>query len=77
MPFEPPNKNLYNIHVQCLPGPSGVISNASSRASIIDSDKVVVMEEGRVKEVDSPENLLKNENSLFYSLAKEAGLVKK
>ena len=56
---------------------STILTIAHRINTIMDSDKVVVMEEGRVKEVDSPENLLKNENSLFYSLAKEAGLVKK
>ena len=56
---------------------STILTIAHRINTIMDSDKVVVMEEGRVKEVDSPENLLNNENSLFYSLAKEAGLVKK
>ena len=56
---------------------STILTIAHRINTIMDSDKVVVMEEGRVKEVDSPENLLKNEDSLFYSLAKEAGLVNK
>ena len=55
------------------------------------SDKVLVMDAGQVRlkiwlrswyltmlqvaEFDSPDNLLKNKDSMFYSLVEEAGLV--
>merc|ERR1712012_1191835 len=44
--------------------------------TIMDCDKIVVMEDGVVAECDTPQNLLQKEESLFHSLAKEAGLVK-
>ena len=33
------------------------------------------MDDGKIKEFSSPENLLNNTESLFYSMAKDAGLV--
>lgn len=36
--------------------------------TIMDSDKVLVMDKGRVGEYDTPANLLKNPSSLFYQL---------
>ncbi|KAF8202113.1 multidrug resistance-associated ABC transporter [Pholiota molesta] len=43
--------------------------------TILESDRIVVMDAGTVAEVDTPVNLLNNPSSIFYSLAKEAGLV--
>jgi ABC-type multidrug transport system fused ATPase/permease subunit len=40
----------------------------------MDSDRVLVLNEGRVAEFSSPENLLKDDRTIFYSLAKDAGL---
>jgi len=37
--------------------------------------RVLVLENGNVREFDSPATLLSNRNSHFYSLAKTAGLV--
>lgn len=37
--------------------------------------RVIVLDKGEIKEMDSPENLLKDENSLFYAMAKDAGLI--
>ena len=36
---------------------------------------MLVMDEGRVKEFDKPTSLLKNKDSMFSSLAKDAGLI--
>ncbi|VEU22974.1 DEKNAAC104040 [Brettanomyces naardenensis] len=44
--------------------------------TIIDSDRIVVLEDGRVAEFDTPSNLLKDPNSLFYALCDEGGIVK-
>ena len=43
--------------------------------TIIDYDKVIVLEYGQLKEIDSPNALLNNKDSIFYSMAKESGLV--
>jgi len=43
--------------------------------TIMDSDRVLVLEQGRVAEFDAPATLLKNPQSQFYSMAREAGLV--
>ena len=40
----------------------------------MDSDKVLVMAQGKVAEYDSPEALRQNEASLFRALVEEAGL---
>ncbi|WWC68420.1 uncharacterized protein I206_102347 [Kwoniella pini CBS 10737] len=45
--------------------------------TILDSDKVLVMSDGKVAEYDSPEVLVEREESLFASLVKESGLGKK
>ena len=41
----------------------------------MDSDKVIVLDKGEISEFDSPENLLNNPQSAFYSMAKDANLV--
>jgi len=43
--------------------------------TIIDYDKVVVLDKGEIAEFDTPSALLENTNSILYSMAKEAGLV--
>jgi ATP-binding cassette subfamily C (CFTR/MRP) protein 3 len=43
--------------------------------TIIDYDRILVLDFGKIVENDSPQNLLSNKNSLFYSLAKEAKIV--
>ena len=42
----------------------------------MDSDRIVVLQAGRIAEFDTPKALLeKGPSSLFYSLVKEAGLL--
>jgi len=50
-----------------------VLTIAHRINTIMDSDRIMVFHEGNIVEFDSPENLLKNPNSAFYRLAKEAG----
>lgn len=42
--------------------------------TILDSDKVLVMQDGKVAEYDSPDKLLEDPQSLFHALVQEAGL---
>jgi ATP-binding cassette subfamily C (CFTR/MRP) protein 1 len=51
-----------------------IITIAHRINTILDSDRIVVLEAGQVKEFDTPKKLLE-ERGLFYKLVKEAGLV--
>jgi len=52
-----------------------VLTIAHRLKTIMDSDRVLVLEHGELKEFDTPSRLLANPSSIFYSLAKESGLV--
>lgn len=41
----------------------------------MDSTKVMVLDKGQLVEYAPPEQLLADKNSIFYSMAKDAGLV--
>lgn len=41
----------------------------------MDSTKVMVLDKGQLMEFAPPQELLQDKNSMFYSLAKDAGLV--
>ncbi|KAG0261888.1 hypothetical protein DFQ27_002716 [Actinomortierella ambigua] len=47
-----------------------ILTIAHRIKTIVDSDKILVLEKGRVAEYDSPENLLQNKESIFTSLVK-------
>jgi hypothetical protein len=51
-----------------------IITIAHRINTILDSDRIVVLEAGQVKEFDTPKRLIE-EKGLFYKLVKEAGLV--
>ena len=51
-----------------------IITIAHRINTIIDSDRIVVLDKGRVAEFDTPANLIKR-GGRFYELAKEAGLL--
>lgn len=53
-----------------------VLTIAHRLHTIMDSDKVVVLEDGEIAEFDSPENLLHNSFSKFYGMALESGLTR-
>ena len=52
-----------------------VITIAHRLNTILDSDRVLVMHEGRVAEFDSPNKLMQDQQSIFHGLAVDAGLL--
>ncbi|XP_015785720.1 multidrug resistance-associated protein 1 [Tetranychus urticae] len=52
-----------------------ILTIAHRLNTIMDSDRVLVLDKGKVAEFDTPEALLDKKDSIFYSLAKEANLV--
>ena len=67
--------DLIQATIRTVFADSTILTIAHRINTIMDSDKVVVMADGVVEELNTPENLLSNEHSLFYSLAKEARLI--
>uniref|UniRef100_A0A1B6IAS6 ABC transporter domain-containing protein n=2 Tax=Homalodisca liturata TaxID=320908 RepID=A0A1B6IAS6_9HEMI len=51
-----------------------VLTIAHRLNTIMDSDRVLVLDKGLIKEFDSPQNLLKSSSTIFYGMAKDAGL---
>uniref|UniRef100_A0A7E4UZL6 ABC transporter domain-containing protein n=1 Tax=Panagrellus redivivus TaxID=6233 RepID=A0A7E4UZL6_PANRE len=52
-----------------------ILTIAHRLNTILDYDKVLVMDAGEIREFDSPTNLLADNNSLFYALAAQAKIV--
>ncbi|KAF9180847.1 hypothetical protein BGZ50_005879 [Haplosporangium sp. Z 11] len=53
-----------------------ILTIAHRIKTVMDSDKILVLEKGRVEEFEPPATLLQRPNSLFYSLAQQAGEIK-
>ncbi len=52
-----------------------VITIAHRLNTIMDSTRILVLDKGKIAEFDSPEALLKDKDSVFYSMAQSANLV--
>lgn len=52
-----------------------ILTIAHRLNTIMDSDRIAVLEKGELAEFDTPANLLKKKDSLFYALAKQGGVV--
>ncbi|XP_015591556.1 multidrug resistance-associated protein 1 isoform X6 [Cephus cinctus] len=52
-----------------------ILTIAHRLNTILDSDKVIVLDKGRIIEYDAPDALLQIKTSAFYSMAKDSGLV--
>lgn len=52
-----------------------ILTIAHRLNTIMDSDKVIVLDKGLLVEFDSPEALLSDTNTIFYGMAKKSGLV--
>ncbi|KFH67840.1 hypothetical protein MVEG_06571 [Podila verticillata NRRL 6337] len=50
-----------------------ILTIAHRIKTVMDSDKILVLEKGQVEEFESPSRLLTKPESLFYSLAQQAG----
>uniref|UniRef100_A0A1Q3FS39 ABC-type glutathione-S-conjugate transporter n=2 Tax=Culex tarsalis TaxID=7177 RepID=A0A1Q3FS39_CULTA len=52
-----------------------VLTIAHRLNTIMDSDKVIVLNKGQIEEFAAPSELLQTKTSAFYSMAKDAGLI--
>jgi ATP-binding cassette subfamily C (CFTR/MRP) protein 1 len=52
-----------------------IITIAHRLNTVIDYDRILVLDAGKVVEFDPPDELMRNPNSLFHSMAKVAGLL--
>lgn len=51
-----------------------VLTIAHRLNTILDYDRIVVLDKGEVVEIDTPSNLLQNQNSMFSKMCKDAGI---
>ena len=71
---DPETDNLIQSTIRKTFRDSTVLTIAHRLNTIMDSDKIVVLDKGNIVEVDSPTLLLKNHNSMFRSMVIDAGI---
>merc|ERR1719411_440314 len=54
---------------------SSVLTIAHRLNTIMDYDRIMVLDKGELREYDKPTELLKNSESIFYGMVKDAGLL--
>ncbi|XKL66879.1 hypothetical protein PGB90_010299 [Kerria lacca] len=66
--------NLIQITIRTIYKNHTVLTIAHRLNTIMDYDRILVLDEGMIIEYDAPDTLLKNKNSFFYKMAADAGL---
>uniref|UniRef100_A0A8C6CVH4 Multidrug resistance-associated protein 4-like n=1 Tax=Moschus moschiferus TaxID=68415 RepID=A0A8C6CVH4_MOSMO len=61
-------KIIHGTFVQCT-----VLTITNRLSSVVDSDRIMVLDSGKLEEYDKPHVLLHNKNSLFYKMAQQLG----
>ena len=51
-----------------------VFTNIPFILSLQDYNRIIVMSDGKIAEFETPQKLLEDDKSLFYSMAKDAGI---
>ena len=52
-----------------------VLTIAHRLNTILNSDRILVLSNGRIEECDTPENLLRDRESSFYDMCQNAGIL--
>ena len=61
-----------NVFNSTLLGPDNRIRHRLN--TILESDRILVLDQGQVAEFDTPQKLLEDKQSIFFSMAAEAGI---
>lgn len=74
--IDPNTDNLIQTTIRTQFKDCTVLTIAHRLNTIMDSNRIMVLDKGKIIEFDSPDNLLKKKDSIFYSMAESAGLLK-